>query len=436
MLAILVPQITSRLIYIFDWIFNDRLQVKYHVYTDEQLWLNADGVKLCYGNTKNAKASLFIKSTGLLFEQDIKPQVLSIQRWKHSTIIFYNQPGAKIPFDIFSAIFFLIVRYEEYLPYKKDKHQRFSAQSSIAHQFQFLQQPVVDIWIKELGKLLSKHSVSNIKEEQFRFIPTYDIDIAYAYATKTAFQNFLGLVKDTIRLQPALIKQRIQAFRKQIQDPYDNFRFLEDLRIRYQLQPIYFWLLPKELGAFDRNVPRNNPEQQALIQNLAQSNTIGIHPSYQSNQSVKILKEEIEFLQKTLSRPIENSRQHYIKLHLPGTYRNLIELGIQNDYSMGYADANGFRAGTSHSFYWYDLEKEEPTTLLVHPFCYMEATSLFYHKHSGDQAYAEWERIYMELKKVDGQCITIFHNYTLGNQKPFYGYKSFYERILVIIHLS
>src|SRR5690606_39014471 len=69
-----------------------------------------------------------------------------------------------------------------------------------------------------------------------------------------------------------------------------------------------------------------------------------------------------------------NSRQHYIKFSLPETYRNLIEIGIKADYSMGYPDHIGYRASTGHSFLWYDLWKDEMTSLEVHPFEIMEVT--------------------------------------------------------------
>ncbi len=41
---------------------------------------------------------------------------------------------------------------------------------------------------------------------------------------------------------------------------------------------------------------------------------------------------------------------------LPQTYAALIALGIHTDYSMGYGTHLGFRAGTSRSFYWYQLD--------------------------------------------------------------------------------
>jgi hypothetical protein len=53
---------------------------------------------------------------------------------------------------------------------------------------------------------------------------------------------------------------------------------------------------------------------------------------------------------------------------LPETFRHLLDTGIQEDFSMGYGSINGFRASVASPFYWYDLEKEQTTYLLLYPF--------------------------------------------------------------------
>ena len=71
------------------------------------------------------------------------------------------------------------------------------------------------------------------------------------------------------------------------------------------------------------------------------------------------------------------SRQHFIRFTLPDTYRQLINAGIKEEFSMGYGSVNGFRASVALPFYWFDLEKNEATSLLVYLFCFMDANSFF-----------------------------------------------------------
>ena len=40
-------------------------------------------------------------------------------------------------FDVFSASFYLVSRYEEYLPYVKDMYERFQAENSLAYKHNF-----------------------------------------------------------------------------------------------------------------------------------------------------------------------------------------------------------------------------------------------------------------------------------------------------------
>ena len=79
---------------------------------------------------------------------------------------------------------------------------------------------------------------------------------------------------------------------------------------------------------------------------------------------------------------------------------------------------NGFRASVASPFFWYDLEKEEQTDLLLHPFCYMEANSFYEQKVSSQEALEEMLHYLNEVKKVNGTLITLWHNTFLGTD-PF-----------------
>jgi hypothetical protein len=97
---------------------------------------------------------------------------------------------------------------------------------------------------------------------------------------------------------------------------------------------------------------------------------------------------------------------------------------------MGYASTNGFRASVASSFYWYDLSKEEKTTLRSHPFCFMDATCFYHQKKSAEEAYSELMYYYEECKKIQGAFITIFHNNFLGTDPQFEGWQEMYARFI------
>lgn len=429
MLYIVVERITERLTYTLDWIFKEQLGVEYACVLRTDV-ANIDGkAYICYTAEAISSTALHIKPNGILEQTDIREQALAYHRWKHTAILFYNQPGAAVPFDLFGAVFFLLSRYEEYLRPTRDQHGRFYSTLSVAHQYAFLQEPVVDLWIQQLGVILNRNLGVPIASRTFSFVPTFDIDIASNYLEKPLWKHVLGGVRDALKGRLEQVKLRTLVYQGKAQDPYDNFDWMQAIHQPYQLKPIYFWLLSGNHTAFDTN----NAVAGAFMQQLMQANAAfadyGIHPSYESHQSETILTSEIRLLE-AVQRPVTRSRQHYIRFQLPQTYRTLINQGIQEDYSMGYADANGFRAGTSNSFLWFDLEANETTVLRVFPFVFMEATSIFYLKQSPEKALEELERLYWAVRKTNSQMITVFHNYTLGESGMYKGWRSVYQQLL------
>ncbi len=177
---------------------------------------------------------------------------------------------------------------------------------------------------------------------------------------------------------------------------------MDELHQQYDLRPCYFFLVAEQTGKYDKNILPEKSALQSLIKKHKEKYSIGIHPSWQSGDDTSLLKKEIQILQTIADKEITISRQHYIRFTLPDTFRLLIDAGIKEDYSMGYGSINGFRASVASSFYWYDLEKEEQTNLLLHPFCYMEANSFYEQKMSSTEALEEMLHYLNEVKKVNG----------------------------------
>ena len=57
---------------------------------------------------------------------------IKILNWDDTPFFFSTGENSNIPFDIFAASFYLVSRYEEYLPHVRDIHERFTAHESLA----------------------------------------------------------------------------------------------------------------------------------------------------------------------------------------------------------------------------------------------------------------------------------------------------------------
>jgi hypothetical protein len=315
------------------------------------------------------------------------------------------------------------------LPHIRDEHDRFDAKDCLAFINGFLQKPVVNswaLWIKDILK--SKYPELIFPNKKYQFTSTIDIDNAYAYREKGFTRSFGGYLKSLSKFDIKEIKQRTRVLLGLEKDPYDTYEFQLEILKKYKFKSVYFFLLG-DYGVNDKNLPIESKEFQSLIKMLGDYAEVGIHPSYGSNKSKEQLKKEVGRLSKVLHRDITKSRQHFLKLTLPETYRNLIDLDITDDYTMGFASQVGFRASICTPFNFYDLDMELETKLKIHPFAIMEGTLKYYMNVSPKDAMSKIKPLIDEVKAVDGEFMSLWHNDTLNNQKLWLGWQKVYEEM-------
>ena len=146
-----------------------------------------------------------------------------------------------------------------------------------------------------------------------------------------------------------------------------------------------------------------------------------------------MLKKEKERLESITNIPTTISRQHFLRFSLPETYQNLIDLEINEDYSMGYASHVGFRAGTSIPFHFFDLDFEIQTPLLIYPFALMDTTLNDYMGLTPKQSLGRTKDLLHEVMKVKGTFITLFHNESVSGYLRWNGWQKVYETMLKMI---
>lgn len=430
MISIYSHKNSKRLQYILKLIFGELMNTEFTFTTSLDEFRLMDGPKLHY-TSSIIDDSIFISSKDLLFETDVRHQEIQFVNFLDISCLYsvYSNEAA-MPFDVFAASFYLISRYEEYLPHKKDLHKRFVAAESLAFQKNFLQFPVINIWVQELIKIIqTRYPDFQPNPKKYEYTPTYDIDIAWSYKNKGVTRNLGGSFRDLMNFNIKAIKKRYQVLYGDRKDPYDTYDLQKKWQDEYQLNPIYF-ILFGELGPFDKNISTLNSEFQNLLKDIRDHALIGIHPSYESNTNNKTVKKEIEDLSETVHADITRSRQHFLKLNLPSTYRNLLNLGIRHDYTMGYASRVGFRASIASSFFFYDLDLDTETKLRVHPFAIMDGTLKDYLKLSPVAAKELISEIIREIKKVNGHMISLWHNESLCNTGRWTDWLDVYEHLL------
>lgn len=342
----------------------------------------------------------------LLFEKRIQAQELNINRSKETPYLFSNSDFF-LGFDPLAAVFFLLSRYEEYLPHRKDEHDRFTSESSILFEIDCLQRPLVDLYLNELRlALLSKYPMLELKKGVFKTDFTFDVDQLFLYESKGIAKAFLGATKDLVLDRKSFAK-RIDVNFGGVKDPLNIYERLESVVSKSGNSSRFFFQVG-ESSRFDNNNPVHLPLVRNSIHEISLKANIGLHPSYFTSDDQDLLATELERLKRITNQEIQHSRQHYLRFNLPNTYRWLENIGVSNEYSMGFADINGFRAGTAYPFRFYDLGREEASGLTVHPFIFMDLLSVR-NNDSIDSCIDEINSLAESMSSTGGVLSTTWH---------------------------
>ena len=168
MLLIYTHKITPRLKYIFKQIFRGFLDVEIGFTTAVDEFIAHSGDKMSY-TTKPLGAELFFQSSKIIFDQGVNDVEINVTEENGVPVFFQVGPKSAMTFDVFGASFYLLSRYEEYLPHIRDDHNRFSSEDSTAFKNGFIKMPLVDIWVDQLYEILDeKFNLETKREKKFQ----------------------------------------------------------------------------------------------------------------------------------------------------------------------------------------------------------------------------------------------------------------------------
>jgi hypothetical protein len=371
---------------------------------------------------------LFVRSHTLLFEQGLSDIEIKVQQWDNTKAFFSTGERSDLPFDIFAASFYLLSRYEEYLPHVKDDYGRFMAKESLAYKNKFLNQPVVDIWAYKLKALLKERFPEfNFPKRLYSVKPVIDVPMAFYFKQKGLLRTLGGTLNDILRLRLRQLYERYLVILGFKRDPYDTFKWIITKQKQNDFRFLVLFLIG-DYSTYDKNINSSKKEFVSLIKSVADYCDVGLKASYFALEDITILKKEKRKMEAIINTELKAVRNSFSKLNLPTSYRNLIELDIFNDYSMGYVDTLGFRAGTCTPFQFYDLDYEVQTPLQINPYCLLDFGLLKYASQLDKSEHLQ--KLINEVKAVNGTFVPVFHNYSFSDMERWEGFKSLFTSIL------
>ncbi len=420
MLTIYCEHITKRTEYIFDVVFNYLIKTPYKITNSKQEFTESNNPKFSY----TYEGELNIIPSALLSQSSIKQNIDLTWHNHNNQKWLFKTNGELLPFDVFSSIFYLITRYEEYTANDNafDEHGRFLLDKSILTNHYQYKKPLAHIWAAELKqKLTDKFPQIQFEERKYSAELTVDVDQLYAYKNRGVINTLAGILKKLSAGKWKQCKTQVNTILQRKNDPFDNFTFFKEISKEVDLK--YFI----HCGAKAKNDPRfiNSNSNKKRIKQLAENSKVYIHPSYKSLRNSKLISIEKEKLELIINKKIEHSRQHYLVAKLPKYYQNLLKTDIKHDYSQGYVLENGFKTGMCIPYPYFDLSNNLKTQLTIHPFHVTDLSILKNEKNLQD-VYT----IIDQIKAVNGTISILWHSDLFALQNSSEKWKSILLKIV------
>ena len=338
------------------------------------------------------------------------------------------------PFDIITPSFAFLSRYEEFYSQNSDAYGRFPYQGSLAQKYGLVEIPIVDEYAMILRRNLCACSPETFTPtpRKPRVVPTHDIDLLYRFksrfqAMKSIFGRDLLLNRSLSMVRKSLAEYR-EWKRDNVNDPYilAILKFAE-MEHAAGLEPVFFFKALNQ-NEDDASYDIQDARLSRVWQELWNEEVLfGIHGSLKSAEEMGRLSLERERLEACLSYPkrsVTNARQHFLRANFAGNPNSLDlwrQAGINDDYTLGFAERCGFRCGTCHPYPLYDVRHDKVTDIIEHPLIVMDGTLFDYMKLSVEEAKDLVMRLKQRCFDVEGDFVILWHNHATTREfEPYF----------------
>jgi len=308
-------------------------------------------------------------------------------------------------FDFFSYVFAMATECYHYVPdFPKDFYGRYDERFNPVIIHQINEKPFFPFWANKICNFL-KIPIQYYPKEPLWI--TLDIDNPFYFQYRGFYRQLKSFAKSLLKLNFRELIYKLKIITGFEKDPFHSDNWLNIVKNH---QFLVFFLMNNQ--KYHSNTSPKNPFYIQEILKIPPEKT-GIHFSLNNHVESKKMFTEKNYLENIVNQKITKSRQHFLHYEVPTTFHQLLELGIEQDYTTCFYSKKGYKHGFVRPFRWYNLLNEEATNLLRYPVFFMD-------RHALKESMNYQETIeYIEnqiniIQNYGGIPIILFHNETFS----------------------
>jgi hypothetical protein len=313
--------------------------------------------------------------------------------------------------DVVASAFFMLSRWEELARPERDEHGRFPSSAALATRAGFLDRPVVHEWADLLWQSLVRLGWPPAERRPHAYQVTLSCDVDHPRLWWQPWQRARTLLGTLGR--PDASKSFAWWWREGVfeaKDSYDTFDLLTPPLCGHSLK-VAFNFLGQRPRHFDCWYDLQHPAVRDLMQKIAATgHTIGFHPSREAFDDAARFDLELASLRAVSPLPVETGRHHYLRFAAPYTWQRWADAGLKMDSTLGYSDAEGFRAGICVPYPVFNVLTRRTLPLLEQPLLAMDVTLVQYRRYSPEQAAQRLLYLAGQVRRWGGEMTLLWHN--------------------------
>jgi hypothetical protein len=223
---------------------------------------------------------------------------------------------------------------------------------------------------------------------------------------------------------------RFRSVVKGEKDPFEVFDYLNACLVKHRSFSAFFLPVGNH-SKHEKSPSWKNEEYRSLVRKISAGFNTGLYSAGENAGDEQKISTDKGRLEALTGHSVAANRFHMARMVVPQSYKTLLSAGLTEDYSMGYHQSPGFRAGIARPFFFFDLTENRQTGLRIIPF--QLSDNILEHNEGNTREFCEMvTTLFNETRAVGGTFVSIWHNTSLTADSECAQCREIFELLLGI----